>query len=87
VIGLPFGDNDTACLSAASLQAAELVDQHDPLMVEYATQCHTKEAWAHIRALPQRDDEGSPDDGPKLDACEPVQRLRIPADDPNCFVM
>lgn len=86
MIGLPFGDNDTTCLSAASLQAAELVEQRDPLMVEYAQQFHTKEeAWAHIRALPQRDDEGIPDDGPKLDACEPVQRLRIPADDPNCF--
>jgi hypothetical protein len=86
VIGLPFGDNDTTCLSAASLQAAELVDQRDPLLIEYAAQFRTKEeAWAHIRALPQRDDEGIPDDGPKLDACEPVQRLRIPADDPNCF--
>jgi hypothetical protein len=86
VIGLPFGDNDTTCLSAASLQAAELVEQHDPLLVEYAAQFRTlEEAWAYIRALPQRDDEGIPGDGPKLDACEPVQRLRIPADDPNCF--
>jgi hypothetical protein len=88
VIGLPFGDNDTECLSAASMQAAELVDQRDPLLVEYAQQFHTKEeAWGHIRSLPQRDDEGIPEDGPKLEACEPVQRLRIPAPDPNCFVM
>lgn len=86
MIGLPFGDNDTECLSAASMQAAELVDQRDPLLVEYAQQFHTKEeAWAHIRSLPQRDDEGIPEDGPKLEACEPVQRLRIPAPDPNCF--
>jgi hypothetical protein len=86
VIGLPFGDNDTECLSAASMQAAELVDQRDPLLVEYAQQFRTKEeAWAHIRSLPQRDDEGIPEDGPKLEACEPVQRLRIPADNPNCF--
>lgn len=86
MIGLPFGDNDTECLSAASMQAAELVDQRDPLLVEYAQQFHSKEqAWAHIRSLPQRDDEGIPEDGPKLEACEPVQRLRIPADDPNCF--
>jgi hypothetical protein len=86
VIGLPFGNNDTECLSAASEQAAELVEQRDPLLVAYAQQFRTKEdAWAHIRSLPQRDDEGIHDDGPKLDACEPVQRLRIPAPDPNCF--
>jgi hypothetical protein len=86
VIGLPFGNNDTTCLSAASVQAAELVERRDPLLVEYANRFRTKwEAWAHIRSLPQRDDEGLPDDGPKLEACEPVQRLRIPADDPNCF--
>ena len=61
MIGLPFGDNDTECLSAASMQAAELVDQRDPLLVEYAQQFRTKEeAWAHIRSLPQRDDEGIP---------------------------
>ena len=86
MIGLPFGNNDTECLTAASEQAAALVESRDPLLLDYAKQFHTKEeAWAHIRALPQRDDEGLRDDGPKLDACEPVQRLRIPADDPNCF--
>lgn len=86
MIGLPFGNNDTECLTAASEQAAELVDSRDRLLVDYAKQFRTKEeAWAHIRSLPQRDDEGVPEDGPKLEACEPVQRLRIPADDPNCF--
>jgi hypothetical protein len=35
--------------------------------------------------LPQRDDFGTPGDGPKVEACQPVQRLRIPAPDPNCF--
>jgi len=86
VIGLPFGNNDTECLTAASEQAVALVESRDPLLVEYAKQFRTKdEAWAHIRSLPQRDDEGLPEDGPKLEACEPVQRLRVPADDPNCF--
>jgi hypothetical protein len=86
VIGLPFGNNDTECLTAASEQAAILVESRDKLLVDYAKQFRTKEAaWAHIRSLPQRDDEGIPEDGPKLEACEPVQRLRIPADDPNCF--
>src|SRR5206468_4130270 len=39
-------------------------------------------AW--IRTLPQRDDDGDDKDGPKVEACEPPQRLRIPAPDPNC---
>jgi hypothetical protein len=56
------------------------------LIVEYAQRFRTPHELAeHIRTLPQRDDEGAPDDGPKLEACEPVQRFRIPAPDPNCF--
>lgn len=86
MIGLPFGTNDTTCLTAASEQAAELVERRDPLLVDYARPFRTlQEAYEHIRSLPQRDDEGAPDDGPKLEACEPVQRLRVPAPDPNCF--
>lgn len=86
MIGLPFGTNDTTCLIAASEQAAGLVEQRDPLLVDYARPFHTaQEAYAHIRTLPQRDDEGEPDDGPKVDMCHPVQRLRVPAPDPNCF--
>jgi hypothetical protein len=86
VIALPFGNNDTECLTAASEQAAALVESSDPLLVDYAKQFRSKEeAWNHIRSLPQRDDDGIPEDGPKVEACEPVQRLRIPADDPNCF--
>jgi hypothetical protein len=86
VIGLPFGTNDTTCLIAASEAAIELVEQRDQLLVDYAKQFPTlKQAYEHIRVLPQRNDDGVPGDGPKVDACEPVQRLRIPAPDPNCF--
>ena len=86
MIGLPFGTNDTTCLTAASEQAAELVELRDPLLVEYAQRFRTThQAYEHIRSLPQRNDEGDPGDGPKLVACEPVQRLRVPAPDPNCF--
>jgi hypothetical protein len=86
VIGLPFGTNDTTCLTAASEQAAELVELRDPLLVEYAQRFRTThQAYEHIRSLPQRNDEGDPSDGPKVVACEPVQRLRVPAPDPNCF--
>jgi hypothetical protein len=38
----------------------------------------------YIRGLPQRDDDGEAKDGPKVETCEPPQRLRIPAEDPNC---
>ena len=86
MIGLPFGTNDTTCLTAASQEVLDLVEHRDPLIVEYAQRFRTTHELAeHIRALPQRDDEGAPDDGPKVEACEPVQRLRIPAPNPNCF--
>jgi len=39
-------------------------------------------AW--IRALPQRDDDGKATDGPRI-ACDVTQRVRIGAEDPNCF--
>ena len=83
-MAFPLATTIPTCLSAASKQAAELVEQRDPLLVEYAQQFRTsQEACEHIRSLPQRDDEGAPDDGPKLEACEPVQRLRIPAPIPT----
>lgn len=86
MIGVPFNNNDLVCLSAASEQAADLVERRDPLLLQYAQRFPTKwDAWAHIRSLPQRDDYGAPGDGPKVEACDPIQRLRIPAPDPNCF--
>ena len=47
MIGLPFGNNDTECLTAASEQAAALVESRDPLLLDYAKQFRAKEeAWA-----------------------------------------
>jgi hypothetical protein len=83
VIGLPF--NDQRCLGSITEVIAELVKNEDPILMELASKHDTTlklAAW--IRTLPQRDDDGDADDGPKIEACEPVQRLRIPADDPNC---
>jgi hypothetical protein len=86
VIGVPFDNNDLTCLGAVSEVVADLVARRDPLLVELAAQYPTTEALATwIRSLPQRDDEGIPADGPKVEACEPVQRLRIPAPNPNCL--
>jgi len=85
VIGVPFDNNDLTCLGSISEVVADLVNQRDPLLIEIAQKHPTTESLAAwIRSLPQRDDEGIPGDGPKVEACQPVQRLRIPAPDPNC---
>jgi hypothetical protein len=83
VIGLPY--NDLRCLGSITEVIAEMVKNQDPILVDLATKYPTTERLATwIRALPQRDDDGAASDGPKVDACEPPQRLRIPAPDPNC---
>jgi hypothetical protein len=86
VIGVPFDNNDLTCLGTITEVVADLVARRDLLLAELAVKYRTTEALAAwIRSLPQRDDEGIPGDGPKVHACEPPQRLRIPAPDPNCF--
>ncbi len=86
MIGVPFDNNDLSCLGTITEVIADLVARRDPLLAELAAKYPTTEALAAwIRSLPQRDDEGIPGDGPKVEACEPPQRLRIPAPDPNCF--
>lgn len=85
MIGVPFDNNDLSCLGAISEFVADLVAKRDPVLVELARQFpNTFRLAAWIRQLPQRDDLGEPGDGPKIDACAPPQRLRIPAKDPNC---
>jgi hypothetical protein len=64
---------------------AELVTNRDEVIAEIARKHATTEGLASwIRTLPQRDDEGETTDGPKVEECKPPQRLRIPAEDPNC---
>jgi hypothetical protein len=83
MIGLPF--NDRTCLGSITEVVAELVKNEDPILVEIARKHATSEGLAEwIRTLPQRDDDGETSDGPKVETCEPPQRLRIPAEDPNC---
>ena len=77
--------NDRACLGAITEEIEAMVARQDPALVAVAEQHADPGAlvtW--IRTLPQRDDEGSPCDGPKVEACRPAQRLRVPAEDPNC---
>lgn len=83
MIGLPF--NDLSCLGSITEVVAELVRHRDPLIEEIAAKHTTTEGLADwIRGLPQRDDEGEKNDGPKVEECKPPQRLRLPAEDPNC---
>jgi hypothetical protein len=84
VIGLPF--NDHKCLGSITEVVAELVATEDPVIVELARKHRTTDSLInYIRSLPQRDDDGDPEDGPKVETCDPPQRLRIPAENPNCL--
>ena len=83
MIGLPF--NDHTCLGSITEVVAQLVATQDPVIVELAkTHPTTESLIAYLRSLPQRDDDGENRDGPKVEACEPPQRLRIGSEDPNC---
>ncbi len=83
MIGLPV--NDHACLGQITEVITELVRTREDAIVEIANKFGSrKDLIAWIRALPQRDDIGDPEDGPKAGECNPPQRLRIPASDPNC---
>lgn len=77
--------NDHVCLLSITQVVRDLVQRRDSVVAEIAARfASTGELAAWVRSLPQRDDEGIPTDGPKVETCEPPQRLRIPADDPNC---
>jgi hypothetical protein len=83
VIGTPH--NDRACLGPLTERIVELVAEDEPSIVAAAERfSHLDELAAWMRTLPQRDDEGLPCDGPKIDECRPPQRFRIDALDPNC---
>lgn len=77
--------NDQECLGSITETVRTLVDQQAPELHTLARELGSSAAairW--IRSLPQRDDVGEPGDGPRIDACAPPQRLRLPAPDPNC---
>ena len=83
MIGTPHNDRD--CLGPLTERIMELVAEDEPSIVDTAGRfSNLDELAAWIRTLPQRDDEGLPCDGPKIDECRPPQRFRIDALDPNC---
>jgi len=78
--------NDRTCLGRLTELAREMAINPDAELVELALRFPTKrELIDWIRSLPQRDDLGDPNDGPRLDECRPPQRLRFAPDSPNCF--
>jgi hypothetical protein len=84
MIGKPHNDHE--CLGAVTDEVIEKVSARDPALATLAERFgDTDDLAAWFRALPQRDDEGAPCDGPKVTACRPPQRLRFDAEDPNCF--
>ncbi len=83
MIALPH--NDRACLGAITEQIAAQVRDRDPAIVDLGlAHDSTADLADAIRTRPQLDDTGEPCDGPKVEACEPAQRLRIDPPDPNC---
>lgn len=77
--------NDRTCLDAITREVAARVHDQDPALIDIVRDHeNTEQLVEWIRSLPQRDDDGLPDDGPKVEVCRPVQRLRLPASDPNC---
>src|SRR5688572_16005975 len=78
--------NDRDCLGSITSTVTSLVEAKDPALVAIAEQhANTASLARWIRSLPQRDDLGVPCDGPKVEECDPPQRLRIAPGDPNCF--
>lgn len=78
--------NDRSCLGAVTEFMRRMLAERGPELAALAAQFSTTGELAHwIRRKPQIDDNGDPDEGPKLHACRPPQRLRVFWEAPNCF--
>ncbi|MBE7450529.1 MAG: hypothetical protein HS111_17010 [Kofleriaceae bacterium] len=77
--------NDHACLGAIIEVVRDLVQYQDHTIREIASRFSTTgELAAWIRSLPQHDDNGVPNELPKVDECRPPQRLDLFSGRPNC---
>lgn len=78
--------NDHACLGPTTELIVAEVAAGNPVLVDLAARfTNTNDLATWIRTLPQRDDNGDPNDGPKVVACRPAQRLDLGNPSPNCF--
>lgn len=78
--------NDHACLGPTTDLIVAEIAARNPTIIDLAERFATTDdlaAW--FRTLPQRDDNGDPNDGPKVAACRPPQRLDFANPSPNCF--
>jgi hypothetical protein len=78
--------NDDECLGPTTDQITAEILAGNPAITDLAKQFTTTDdlaAW--FRTLPQRDDDGIPTEGPKVDECRPAQRLQFDNPSPNCF--
>ncbi len=77
--------NDRVCLGSITEVVRDLVQHRDHTVGEIASRFHTTgELASWIRSLPQRDDNGVPAELPKVEACDPPQRLDLFSGQPNC---
>lgn len=74
--------NDGECLGRILAQVVAATERAD--VRELAARLGSPaEVVRYLRALPQRDDQGDPADGPRV-ACDVSQRVRLPSVEPNC---
>jgi len=80
MIGDPL--NDTDCLELVTQRTESSVESESikDLAKRFTT---TRNLARWIRELPQKNDDGTAADGPRVN-CDVPQRLRLPTDDPNC---
>lgn len=78
--------NDRACLGTVTEFVRRMQAERGPELAALAAQFSTTRELARwIRRKPQVDDNGNPDEGPKVYACRPPQRMRLFWETPNCF--
>ena len=78
--------NDRTCLGPVTEFMRRMLAERGPELAALAAQFPTTRAVARwIRSKPQLDDNGNPNEGPKVFACRPPQRLRVFWESPNCF--
>lgn len=78
--------NDQSCLGPTTEWIVAEVEANNPAITELAARFDTTDELADwFRSLPQRDDNGLPDEEPKITACRPAQRLQLDNTEPNCF--
>ncbi|MGE0397217.1 MAG: hypothetical protein AB7T06_10895 [Kofleriaceae bacterium] len=84
MIAPPLNDQD--CLGPTTDYIRAALEARDPALVDLAARfSNTDDLAAWFRSQPQRDDNGDPNEEPKITACRPAQRIQLDNEFPNCF--